>query len=68
MGKINIATPTTWKRHIAWRFGGTPCIAVIALSVTTLAIGVEVINGYAKGLAVYVGPFWLGLAVAKEER
>lgn len=41
---------------------------VVAFSPRVLAAGVEILNGYGKGLAVIIGPFWICFAVARIER
>jgi len=41
---------------------------VVAFSPRILAAGIEIMNGYGKGLAVIIGPFWIGFAIARIER
>lgn len=66
---IDIRTPEKWaaRGFWAWRRRRTFGV-VLAFSPVIFAVGVEVLNGYGKGLAVIVGPFWLGFATAKIEQ
>lgn len=59
---IDIATPARWHRSKAWRWGQSRWIVAAALSPKSFAIGFELMTGYGKGLALYLGPFWIGIA------
>ncbi|QAY80445.1 hypothetical protein [Sphingosinicella sp. BN140058] len=65
--RIDITTPSRWNRHVAWRLKGTSFILAAAFSPTSFYAGVELLTGYGKGLALCLGPVWLGFAVAPAE-
>lgn len=62
--KIKLDVPDKWHRNKAWLVARTPMIIATAYNPHCWAIGFEVLNGYGKGLAVMVGPLWIGFAVA----
>jgi len=41
---------------------------VLGFAPTFFAIGVELITGGTRGVALMIGPFWLGLAISKFDR
>lgn len=63
---VDIIAPVTWRTQGFWksRRGRTFGI-VAAFAPTVFAIGVERISGYSRGLAVMIGPFWIGFATVR---
>jgi len=59
---INISTPEKWHCHKAWRWGDSCWIVAAAFCPVHFSVGVELLTGYGKGLALQIGPFWLGAA------
>lgn len=60
---FDLRLPEAWKAKRIFQFGQRPAIVVIAFSPRNFTFGVEIINGYAKGLALVIGPFWIGVAI-----
>lgn len=66
---IDITTPEGWSVRHFFRIGRRQVAGVvIAANPRILALGAEILNGYGKGLAVIVGPFWIGFATAPIEK
>jgi len=66
MSEVSIITPVTWKANSFWMTRrGRTCGIVLAFSSTTFALGVEVITGSSRGLAVMIGPLWIGFATLR---
>jgi len=66
MSEVSIITPVTWKANSFWMTRrGRTCGIVLAFSPTTFALGVEAITGSSRGLAVFVGPLWIGFATLR---
>lgn len=61
--KITLFMPERWSRNKAMWLGRLPIIGAVAFNPWHYSIGVEVLAGYGKGLALMVGPLWLALAV-----
>lgn len=66
---VDLRTPEKWvaRGFWAWRRRRTFGI-VVAFCPTVFAAGIEVMNGYGKGLAIVAGPLWIGFATAKIEQ
>lgn len=65
---IDIRTPEKWAARGFWMWQRRRVFGVvIAFGPSVFAIGVEVLNGFGKGLAVIIGPLWIGAVTAKVE-
>jgi len=61
---IDLRLPAHWAVRHFWIGGRRKYGVAVAFSPRIFALGVEVINGYGKGLAVMIGPFWIGTLTA----
>ncbi|KMS59989.1 hypothetical protein V474_07820 [Novosphingobium barchaimii LL02] len=59
---IDISTPEKWHRFKAWRWRDSCWIVAIAFCPTHFSIGAELLTGFGRGVALQIGPFWLGAA------
>ena len=59
---VDLRLPESWRRHVTWVSPRAYWMGVVAFSPRSLMFGVEIIGGEAKGLAVVIGPLWLGIA------
>lgn len=64
---INCATPAKWHRFIGRRIGATTFGIAAAFGPTALLFGVELITGQSRGVAVCIGPFWIGVAALRNQ-
>ena len=64
---INITTPEKWYRSKAWQCGESKWIVAAAFCPYVLGFGGEIITGYGKGAAIFLGPLWIGVAARFEE-
>lgn len=64
---IDLTTPHKWYRSRGWRWGDSRWIVVAAFCPTVFGLGGEIISGYGKGFAIFVGPVWLGVAANFKE-
>jgi hypothetical protein len=62
---IDITTPPKWHRSKAWRWGGSCWIVAGAYCPTVLGVGCELLTGFGKGLALWLGPLWIGIAATR---
>ena len=70
MPTLDISTPIGWKvRHLWVHKMGRYSAVVFAFCPTHFAVGFEFLVMESKGLAVMLGPFWIGFATlpAKQE-
>lgn len=67
--EVNIISPVKWKTDSFWMTKrGRTCGIVLAFSPTTFALGIEAITGSSRGLALFVGPLWIGFATLRPSR
>lgn len=62
---MKLDMPDKWHRNRAFWLGRSPAIVGIAFNPWHWSVGVELLAGYGKGLAIIAGPFWIGAAIAK---
>jgi len=64
--EVNIIAPVTWRTEGFWmNRQGRIFGIVVAFAPTVFAIGLERIAGYSRGLALMIGPLWIGFATVK---
>ncbi len=59
---VSLETPVAWSRNRIWASKRRGFIAFVGFAPTFFALGIELITRDAKGLSVYIGPFWLAFA------
>lgn len=64
---IYLTTPHKWYRSKAWQWGNSKWIIAAAFCPSVFGIGGELITGYGKGMAIFLGPVWLGVAARFED-
>lgn len=65
---IDLSLPEHWVFRHFWKQSDRRVFGVVlAFSPRILAIGIEHLNGYGKGLALMLGPFWFGAVTARLE-
>lgn len=62
MKEIKLFMPERWSSNKAFWVGKSPIIVAAAFNPWHYSVGVEILAGYGKGLAVMIGPVWLALA------
>lgn len=60
---IDITTPVKWHKFFGRRIGNTTLGLAAAFSTKAFFIGVEIIAGSSRGIAISLGPVWIGVAV-----
>jgi hypothetical protein len=67
--EISVVTPAKWKAsHFFWAPKGKRAWGIVAAYCPSFfGLAVEVIGPETVGLAIVVGPFWLGVATIKAD-
>lgn len=64
--EVSIIAPVGWRTQAFWAARkGRVFGIVVAFSPSVLALGIEAIVGYSRGIAIMVGPLWIGFATAR---
>jgi hypothetical protein len=65
---IDVTTPPKWHTFIGRQVGSTTCGVAAAFCPTAWYFGLEFITGGSRGLAVCLGPLWIGVALLRTAR